>query len=147
MTAIGERQRRVLFQPNADNFMERAACRGEDTNTFFPTRGDRDGLTARAMSFCDRCVVRTECLERALEIPERVGIFGGASERKRRRIRAQRRAAAGLPPAKSGPEPHRCGTYGAAARHRRNHEPLDEACAVAEREYKRDLAARKRNAA
>ncbi len=40
---------------------------------------------------CAGCVVKVDCLEYALENGEKFGIWGGASERERRRIRRQRR--------------------------------------------------------
>ncbi len=47
---------------------------------------------------CRGCVVREDCLEYALANGEKFGIWGGLSERERRRIRRmrtlQRRAAA-----------------------------------------------------
>ena len=36
---------------------------------------------------CDGCAVRIECLEYALENDERFGIWGGLSERERRRLK------------------------------------------------------------
>jgi len=39
-------------------------------------------------------------------------------------------------------EPSSCGTYGAAQRHRRRGEPLDQACKDARRDYMRDFRSR-----
>ena len=47
--------------------------------------------TARAI--CERCPVRFECLEYALESNEREGIWGGLAPWERREIRRRRRAA------------------------------------------------------
>ena len=51
---------------------------------FFPEKG---GSTREAKKVCRSCEVRTECLEYALEHDERFGIWGGLSERERRRLK------------------------------------------------------------
>lgn len=69
-----------------------AACRGSDPALFFTERGES---TAEAKAICAGCPVRAECLEYALETDQRHGLWGGLSERGRRRIRnARRRGAA-----------------------------------------------------
>jgi len=79
-----------------ENWMAFAACRGMDPDFFFPARGVS---TKDAKAVCAECPVREQCLEYAIEGRERFGIFGGLSERERRRIRKQRqltrRAASG----------------------------------------------------
>ena len=50
--------------------------------------------TREAKEVCRGCVVREECLEFALQNGEKFGIWGGLSERERRRIRRQRAQAA-----------------------------------------------------
>lgn len=64
-----------------------ANCLGVDPDLFFPERG---ASTREAKAVCSRCVVRTECLEYALNNAEKFGIWGGLSERERRRIRKLR---------------------------------------------------------
>ncbi len=64
-----------------------ANCLGVDPDLFFPERG---GSTREAKQVCRGCVVRVECLEYALSNGEKFGIWGGTSERERRRIRRQR---------------------------------------------------------
>lgn len=64
-----------------------AACRGLDPELFFPERGEP---TKPAKTICRTCRVREECLEYALVNVERFGVFGGMSERERRRIRGRR---------------------------------------------------------
>ena len=54
---------------------------------FFPERG---ASTREAKEVCRGCVVRGECLEYALANGEKFGIWGGLSERERRRLRRQR---------------------------------------------------------
>jgi WhiB family redox-sensing transcriptional regulator len=64
-----------------------ARCAEVDAEAFFPEKG---GSTAPAKKVCLSCEVRTECLEYALEHDERFGIWGGLSERQRRRLRQSR---------------------------------------------------------
>ena len=68
-----------------------ANCLGVDPDLFFPERG---ASTREAKEVCRGCVVREECLEFALQNGEKFGIWGGLSERERRRIRRQRAQAA-----------------------------------------------------
>jgi WhiB family transcriptional regulator, redox-sensing transcriptional regulator len=67
-----------------------ANCTGVDPELFFPLRGES---TAPAKAACRGCVVREECLEYALANGEKFGIWGGMSERERRRLRRDRKAA------------------------------------------------------
>ena len=68
-----------------------ANCLGVDPDLFFPERG---ASTREAKEVCRGCVVREQCLEFALQNGEKFGIWGGLSERERRRIRRQRAQAA-----------------------------------------------------
>jgi WhiB family redox-sensing transcriptional regulator len=68
------------------DWQERALCAQTDPEAFFPEKG---GSTREAKKICGGCEVRTECLEYALAHDERFGIWGGLSERERRRIRKQ----------------------------------------------------------
>ncbi len=70
---------------------KRAACRGIDPEVFYPA-SDEDAGQAKAI--CAVCPVREACLEHALANREREGIWGGATERERRRIHRQRRKSA-----------------------------------------------------
>jgi WhiB family redox-sensing transcriptional regulator len=65
-----------------------ALCAETDPEAFFPDKG---GSTREAKLVCRGCPVRGDCLEYALENEERFGIWGGLSERERRRVRQQRR--------------------------------------------------------
>ncbi|WP_326642817.1 WhiB family transcriptional regulator [Streptosporangium sp. NBC_01755] len=69
-------------------WQERGRC-GEigDPELWFPEKG---GPTREGKQVCRGCEVRSQCLEYALENHERFGIWGGLSERERRRILAQR---------------------------------------------------------
>ncbi len=64
-----------------------ANCLGVDPDLFFPERG---ASTREAKEVCRGCVVREECLEYAITNGEKFGIWGGLSERERRRIRRAR---------------------------------------------------------
>ncbi len=68
-------------------WQERANCLGVDPDLFFPERG---ASTREAKAVCRGCEVRGECLEYALDHGEKFGIWGGLSERERRRVRRQR---------------------------------------------------------
>jgi WhiB family transcriptional regulator, redox-sensing transcriptional regulator len=72
-------------------WQEQALCAQTDPEAFFPEKG---GSTREAKRICSGCEVRAECLEYALANDERFGIWGGLSERERRRIRRQRAQAA-----------------------------------------------------
>ncbi len=61
-----------------------ALCAQTDPEAFFPEKG---GSTRDAKRICASCQVRSECLEYALEHDERFGIWGGLSERERRKLR------------------------------------------------------------
>jgi WhiB family redox-sensing transcriptional regulator len=61
-----------------------ALCAQTDPESFFPEKG---GSTREAKKICTSCEVRGECLEYALSNDERFGIWGGLSERERRKLR------------------------------------------------------------
>ncbi|MCH4249482.1 MAG: WhiB family transcriptional regulator [Microbacteriaceae bacterium] len=61
-----------------------ALCAQTDPEAFFPEKG---GSTRDAKRICESCEVREQCLQYALEHDERFGIWGGLSERERRRLR------------------------------------------------------------
>jgi WhiB family redox-sensing transcriptional regulator len=73
--------------PTERRWQERANCLGVDPDLFFPERG---ASTKEAKAVCRGCEVRVECLEYALSHGEKFGIWGGLSERERRRVRRQR---------------------------------------------------------
>jgi len=72
---------------DAADWKSRANCMGVDPDLFFPERGMS---TREAKEVCRGCVVREDCLEYALANGEKFGIWGGLSERERRRIRRAR---------------------------------------------------------
>ena len=61
-----------------------AACARTDPEAFFPEKGE---TTKDAKKVCGGCRVIAECLKYALTNGERYGVFGGLSERERRRLR------------------------------------------------------------
>lgn len=65
-------------------WQERALCAQTDPEAFFPEKG---GSTREAKRVCMSCDVRAECLTYALANDERFGIWGGLSERERRRVK------------------------------------------------------------
>jgi len=78
----------IFAKPDLDiDWQEYSNCLGVDPDLFFPERG---ASTREAKDVCRACVVRTDCLEFALQNGEKFGIWGGMSERERRRIRRQR---------------------------------------------------------
>lgn len=74
-----------------------ALCAQVDGDLWYPEKGES---TAEAKKICRRCPVRAECLDYAVTAGEYFGVWGGRSERERRRLRL-------IPP----PAPH----LGAAA--------------------------------
>lgn len=74
--------------PEEYAWMLHARCRGASPTEFFPS----DGLGVEsAQHICEACSVRSECLEYALLNRIEHGVWGGASERERRRILRRRR--------------------------------------------------------
>jgi len=69
--------------PEGD-WQERALCAQTDPEAFYPDKG---GSTRDAKRICQGCDVRAECLEYALAHDERFGIWGGTSERERRKLK------------------------------------------------------------
>lgn len=65
-------------------WVKQAACRGMDTNMWFPEKGD-NGLYAKAMAVCKTCPVRTECADYGTY--EKYGIWGGLNLKQRQATR------------------------------------------------------------
>lgn len=79
----------LLFGTDDDgqlSWQDQALCAQTDPEAFFPEKG---GSTREAKRVCGACEVRSECLEYALANDERFGIWGGLSERERRRLKKQ----------------------------------------------------------
>ena len=77
----------ALLRREERSWQSRANCMGVDPELFFPERGSS---TREAKEVCRGCVVREDCLEYALANSEKFGIWGGMSERERRRVRRMR---------------------------------------------------------
>lgn len=60
-----------------------ALCAQVDIDIFFPDKG---GSTKEAKFICNRCPVKSDCLDEALKVGERFGVRGGLSERERRKL-------------------------------------------------------------
>lgn len=69
------------------SWMDDGACRGQDPDIWHPIRG-QDVRPLKAT--CAACPVREPCLDYALAEGIKVGIWGGMSERERRRLRRRR---------------------------------------------------------
>lgn len=81
----------VSAQPSPEMWQVKAACRGPQSEVFFPPpqferKADRLEREARAKQICAECSVRNECLEYSLEISEPHGIWGGLNESERRAL-------------------------------------------------------------
>ncbi|HHC07605.1 MAG TPA: WhiB family transcriptional regulator [Actinobacteria bacterium] len=63
-----------------------SACRDADPELFF---GGTKEQTEKALAICRSCAVRRECLDHALEVRERFGIWGGMTESERRKLLRQ----------------------------------------------------------
>jgi WhiB family transcriptional regulator, redox-sensing transcriptional regulator len=107
---------------------EEALCRQIDVgDVFFPSPGES---TRAAKQICLDCPVRAQCLSYALKRNEPFGVWGGLSERERRRVRRGEQ----VPVLKLQP----CGTVAAFQRHVRDGETPCEPC----REAKNDASRR-----
>ena len=76
--------RRAEAEDNPLAWQTDSLCAQTDPEAFFPEKG---GSTREAKKICGSCEVRSSCLEYALENDERFGIWGGLSERERRKLR------------------------------------------------------------
>lgn len=68
------------------DWMADANCRGMNPAVFHPERGRSAG---EIKAICEDCPVKIECLDMALADRSLLGIWGGTSERQRRKIRKQ----------------------------------------------------------
>ena len=82
--------------PEQPDWRLSGACIGKDAELFFVPRS---GNTLPAKQICAACPVRRACLEWAIDVNERCGVWGGMSERERAAlVRAGWRAGDPLPP-------------------------------------------------
>ena len=77
------------------DWRDKAACLTADPELFFPIGNTGPALLQieEAKAVCQGCVVREDCLEYALSEHIDHGVWGGCSERERRRIAKRRRIA------------------------------------------------------
>ena len=124
----------------SDHWSERALCRQIDADVFFPERDDdatpRAEKVATAKAVCALCPARNQCLQAALDINERFGVWGGLTTRERDRLQGTKPS---RPPRILMP----CGTSAAARRHARQNEPIDEACRRAAARDRQERAAQR----
>lgn len=66
-----------------EHWSHHALCAQTDPEVFYPDNGEP---VTEAKRVCARCPVNTQCLQWALANNERFGVWGGASERERRRM-------------------------------------------------------------
>jgi WhiB family redox-sensing transcriptional regulator len=78
-------------EPKMPVWRQKAACRGVDPDIFYPV-SDEEAEDAKAI--CRTCSAQELCLEWALTNREKEGVWGGATERERRRIIRRRRRSA-----------------------------------------------------
>jgi WhiB family redox-sensing transcriptional regulator len=78
------------------NWRNRAACRTEDPDLFFPVGATGPAIvqTREAKAVCRRCPVMETCLQWALDTNQDTGVWGGLSEDERRSLRRRERRAA-----------------------------------------------------
>lgn len=76
------------YQPD---WQKEGACYGMDVNLFFPRRGTPPSQIRATKQICYDCPIRIKCLDYALYHGERLGIWGGTSERERRTLASQLR--------------------------------------------------------
>jgi len=69
------------------DWQAQALCSQTDPEAFFPEKGKKGCPTKEAKQVCAGCPVRLECLAHALDKDERFGIWGGLSERERRKLK------------------------------------------------------------
>lgn len=65
-------------------WQERAACRDEEPDVFFPDKANQDRAAKR---ICTGCVVQRQCLEFALEHGEEYGVWGGMTTTERKQLK------------------------------------------------------------
>lgn len=97
----------MLTEVNLDTvWMVQGRCRDLPPEIFFPS----DGVGVEvARRYCAECPVKGPCLEYALENHIEHGVWGGASERERRRIARSRKSGRTVAPAPAPAPVHLAG--------------------------------------
>lgn len=81
----------VAMSASEITWRQHGACNGLDPSIFFP---ESEEASDEAKSICAECMVRIACLEHALARREKDGVWGGTTDKERRRIIRQRRRSA-----------------------------------------------------
>jgi WhiB family redox-sensing transcriptional regulator len=90
MTARQIRRVQSLYSPagedlaDSEPWMAFGLCAETDPEAFFPEKG---GSARPAKQVCAGCPVGALCLDYALRTDQRFGIWGGKSERERRKLK------------------------------------------------------------
>jgi WhiB family redox-sensing transcriptional regulator len=82
------RQQKKDSEKEAERWMKKAKCKNLNPSVFFPSDGAGVEIARR---ICKDCQVKIDCLEYALENHIDHGVWGGTSERERRRILKMRK--------------------------------------------------------
>lgn len=69
------------------NWMDDAACKGMDTDIFYPVAGE----VAAARAICRACPVQNDCFQWSLDIEDEHAVLGGVAAFTRQRILTARR--------------------------------------------------------
>ena len=111
------------------SWMSFGLCLGA-TDLFFAERGES---MAEAKKVCSQCPVKAECLQYAMDLNIKHGVWGGVSERQRRQ---KRRLTRGVEP-QEGRRPvlQECGTHAGYQRHLYNGETCCDPCRYARSRY------------
>jgi WhiB family redox-sensing transcriptional regulator len=78
------RPRRRRDVEAAQSWTRSAACAGTDPELFFPASSRQPATEAKRI--CAACPVQTECLQYSLANEEEFGVWGGLTEKERRRL-------------------------------------------------------------
>ena len=80
-----------MVERSSTSWQQAARCRGIDPDVFHPQSNEE---ADEAKAICASCPVREPCLEYALVVREKLGVWGGLTERERRRVLRHRRKSA-----------------------------------------------------
>ncbi|GGU62132.1 WhiB family transcriptional regulator [Streptomyces lavendofoliae] len=89
----------VRLEPESSDWRARSGCRGIDTDMFFPVGSGAEvqAQTRYAKKVCGQCPVLKKCRSWALDSGQEGGIFGGMTERERKRVLRARTGLKGTP--------------------------------------------------
>jgi WhiB family redox-sensing transcriptional regulator len=69
-----------------DTWAEKAACKGEDTEDWYPVSNILTQANENALELCSWCPVRLPCLQTAIDAKIDYGIWGGVIAEDRRKL-------------------------------------------------------------